>query len=223
MDSTSIPSLSDGAVGSRFVTQDEIDASRARRDQQWKAAYARLGQEPPQQQAQDESYDGRSLAEKLAANKIAKQEEWEEKSKLANQFRALEEDEIMFLDSIREKQEAEERLRRETEGEELKNFREAVAARNSASSNPPPSLTPSASAAAAAAAKPAQPLTKKPEGKRTLKGLVVKKKAVGKGGKASGVAAAAVAKKPAASLKKPSSTDDQELPNPKRRKTESTS
>lgn len=29
----------------------------------------------------------------------------------------------MFLDSIREKQEAEERLRMETEGEELKNFR----------------------------------------------------------------------------------------------------
>jgi hypothetical protein len=30
----------------------------------------------------------------------AKQEEWEEKTKLANQFRALEEDEIMFLDSL---------------------------------------------------------------------------------------------------------------------------
>lgn len=29
----------------------------------------------------------------------------------------------MFLDSIREKQEQEERLRLETEGEELKNFR----------------------------------------------------------------------------------------------------
>lgn len=42
----------------------------------------------------------------------------------ANQFRALEEDEIMFLDSIREKQEEEERVRKEMDGEELKNFRE---------------------------------------------------------------------------------------------------
>ena len=45
---------------------------------------------------------------------------------LANQFRALEEDEIMFLDSIRERQEAEERQRREMDGEEVKNFKEYV-------------------------------------------------------------------------------------------------
>ena len=30
-----------GTVGSRFVSQDEIDDARARRDEQWKAAYAR--------------------------------------------------------------------------------------------------------------------------------------------------------------------------------------
>ncbi|KAG6885452.1 hypothetical protein C0993_001532 [Termitomyces sp. T159_Od127] len=134
-DSTTIPSLSAGVVGSRFVTETELDTAKARRDEQWKAAYARLGQEPPPQQ-QEDSYDGRSLAE------IAKQEEWEEKTKLgkqcnahifiilstltlaANQFRALEEDEIMFLDSIRERQEAEERLRKEQDGEQVKNFRE---------------------------------------------------------------------------------------------------
>lgn len=57
-----IPSLSTGIVGSRFVSQDEVDTARARRDEQWKAAYARLGQEPPPQQ-QEDSYDGRSLAE----------------------------------------------------------------------------------------------------------------------------------------------------------------
>ena len=59
-----------------------------------------------------------------APPQAAKQEEWEEKTKLANQFRALEEDEIMFLDSVREKQEEEERLRKERDGEELKGFRE---------------------------------------------------------------------------------------------------
>ena len=41
-----------------------------------------------------------------------------------NQFRALEEDEVLFLDSVLEKQREEERLRKEMEGEELKNFRE---------------------------------------------------------------------------------------------------
>ncbi|EEB98795.1 hypothetical protein MPER_01637, partial [Moniliophthora perniciosa FA553] len=48
---------------------------------QWKQACARLGQEPPPQQ-QEDAYDGQSLAEKLAANRAAKQEEWEEKTKL---------------------------------------------------------------------------------------------------------------------------------------------
>jgi hypothetical protein len=42
---------------------------------------------------------------------------------VANQFRALEEDEIMFLDSIREKQAEEERLRKAQDGEELSDFR----------------------------------------------------------------------------------------------------
>lgn len=166
-----IPSLSTGIVGSRFVSQDEVDTARARRDEQWKAAYARLGQEPPPQQ-QEDSYDGRSLAEKLAANRIAKQEEWEEKTKLANQFRALEEDEIMFLDSIRERQEEEERQRKEKDGEEVRGFKEAVAARASAANNPPPIL-----GRVAESAPPLKPLpvTKK-DPKKVLKGVVVKKK-----------------------------------------------
>jgi hypothetical protein len=57
-----IPSISSGVVGSRFVTENEIDLAKARREEQWKAAYARLGQEPPPQ-PKEEVYDGRSLAE----------------------------------------------------------------------------------------------------------------------------------------------------------------
>ena len=58
---------------------------------------------------------------------------------LANQFRALEEDEIMFLDSIRERQEQEERQRKEKDGEEVKGFKECVqiAFRSSTSDNRP--------------------------------------------------------------------------------------
>lgn len=81
----SIPSLSAGAVGSRFVSQEELDTAKAKRDEQWKAAYARsfaelhrillpqltneltfrLGQEPPPQPVED-VFDGRSLAEVCA-------------------------------------------------------------------------------------------------------------------------------------------------------------
>jgi len=63
-----IPSISEGSVGSRFVSQSELETAKARRDEQWKAAYARLGQEPPPQ-PQEDVFDGRSLAEKLAANR----------------------------------------------------------------------------------------------------------------------------------------------------------
>ncbi len=41
-----------------------------------------------------------------------------------NQFRALEEDEVLFLDSLAEKQREEEKARKEIEGEEIKNFRQ---------------------------------------------------------------------------------------------------
>ncbi|KAJ6604766.1 N-terminal domain of NEFA-interacting nuclear protein NIP30-domain-containing protein [Mycena vulgaris] len=170
MEESMIPSLSSAGIGSRFVSQDDVDTAKARRDEQWKAAYARLGMEPPPQQQEDFS-DGRSLAEKLAANKIAKQEEWEEKTKLANQFRALEEDEIMFLDSVRERQEEEERQRKEKDGEEVQNFKEAVAARTNAVNNPPP-MAPKP--AVAAPSKPAPAPARK---KGPLKGVVVKKKA----------------------------------------------
>jgi hypothetical protein len=36
-----IPSISSGSVGSRFVSQTDLDKAKAVRDEQWKAAYAR--------------------------------------------------------------------------------------------------------------------------------------------------------------------------------------
>lgn len=202
-----LPSLSAGPVGSRFVSQEDLETAKARRDEQWKAAYARLGQEPPPQQQHEDSYDGRSLAEKLAANRIAKQEEWEEKTKLANQFRALEEDEIMFLDSVRERQEAEERQRKEKDGEEVKGFKEAVAARTSAVNNPPPLLAASTSTAPPKPSK-ATPSVRK-DAKRSLKGVVVKKKPK-----------VPISPKPTAAVTTPAiAKDETEPPNPKRQKT----
>jgi hypothetical protein len=41
-----------------------------------------------------------------------------------NQFRSLEEDEVVFLDSVRDEQLEEERKRKERDGEEVRGFRE---------------------------------------------------------------------------------------------------
>lgn len=90
--------------------QAQIEEDRKRRQQQREEAAAPGGE--------------KSLYEVLQANKAAKQAAFEEASKLKNQFRALDDDEVEFLDGVRERRRAEEeRLRRETE-EGLKGFRE---------------------------------------------------------------------------------------------------
>ncbi|KIK47284.1 hypothetical protein CY34DRAFT_262703 [Suillus luteus UH-Slu-Lm8-n1] len=171
-----LPSVSVSGVGSRFISQNDLEEAKARRDDQWKAAYARLGQVPPPQPVED-SFDGRSLAEKLAANRAAKQEEWEEKTKLANQFRALEEDEIMFLDSIREKQAEEERLRKAQDGEELSDFRKAVAARENDLNKPTQPMAQPRKQSDDTPEKPKVTVAAfKKDAKKTLKGVVVKKR-----------------------------------------------
>ncbi|KAK5653931.1 hypothetical protein OQA88_7856 [Cercophora sp. LCS_1] len=66
----------------------------------------------------------KSLYEVLQANKAAKQAAFEEANRIKNQFRALDDDEIDFLEGVREtKREEEERAKREVE-EGLRAFRE---------------------------------------------------------------------------------------------------
>ncbi|KAK1967304.1 hypothetical protein LY78DRAFT_692126 [Colletotrichum sublineola] len=92
------------------IVQRELEAERKRREE------ARL-----------KSVEGgeRSLYDVLQANKAAKQAAFEEANKIRNQFRALDDDEIEFLDEVREAKRAEEeRVRRETE-EGLAAFRRA--------------------------------------------------------------------------------------------------
>ncbi|CAG7848868.1 SubName: Full=Uncharacterized protein {ECO:0000313/EMBL:CCA72540.1} [Serendipita indica DSM 11827] len=114
--------MDDVHLPSRFVSQKEIDETNAKKDELWKAAYARMGQEPPPQ-APAEAYDGRSLAEKLAANRAAKDEEYANAHKLSAQFRPLNPDEVGFLDSIALKRFEEEQSVKRDEAAELKNFR----------------------------------------------------------------------------------------------------
>ncbi|KAG8768454.1 hypothetical protein FRC12_005552 [Ceratobasidium sp. 428] len=208
-----------GSVGSRFVSQAEIDSAKERRDADWKAAYARLGQEPPPKPVEDETYDGRSLYEgeepafQLKSSLVtdcqtAKQEEWEEKTKLSNQFRALEEDEIHFLDGIMDEKIIKEKKRKDEENEELKNFREAVAqkaAQQSAAPAPtssttkPPTTKPAASSTALAKNQP------KKNQKSLLKGAIVRKPTGAKPGSATSPTTSA-APKPAVQPDSPTKT-----------------
>ncbi|KAK3323709.1 N-terminal domain of NEFA-interacting nuclear protein NIP30-domain-containing protein [Cercophora scortea] len=89
----------------------QLEADRLARDEARKAATANLAGE-------------KSLFEVLQANKNAKQAAIDEANRLKNQFRALDDDEIEFLDGVRERKRAdEERVRRETE-EGVRAFRE---------------------------------------------------------------------------------------------------
>jgi len=146
---------------------------------------------------------------------VAKQEEWEEKTKLANQFRALEEDEIMFLDSIRERQEEEERQRKEKDGVEVMDFKKAVAARENATNNPPPmiSSTPKPTNAPSDNTQ-GKTVPAKKDIKKSLKGVMVKKKPKA----AAAPTTAATHEKRSADGESKAESDSQ--PEPKRRRVE---
>lgn len=104
--------------------------SGAKRSEEWAAVQAQVEEDRRrrQQQREEAAAEGgggdKSLYEVLQANKAAKQAAFEEANKIKNQFRPLDDDEVEFLDGVRERRRAEEeRLRRETE-EGLRGFRE---------------------------------------------------------------------------------------------------
>ncbi|KAG6026476.1 hypothetical protein E4U41_001261 [Claviceps citrina] len=102
------PHIADTSIEWAAVQKELEDARRARAAQRIKAA----------------SGEERSLYDVLQANKAAKQAAFEEQTKIRNQFRALDDDEIEFLDEVKAaKRMEEERVRRETE-EGLRAFRE---------------------------------------------------------------------------------------------------
>ncbi|KNE99439.1 hypothetical protein PSTG_07366 [Puccinia striiformis f. sp. tritici PST-78] len=77
----------------------------------------------------NEDYDGRSLYEKLKETKDKKQEAFEEKLKFKNQFRALDDEEVAFLDDAAEEQRAIEIAKQEEIQKEMRRFKEAIATR----------------------------------------------------------------------------------------------
>lgn len=121
-----------GPAGSWRRQQEERAAQeqRARLQEEWASVQKEL--EADKKRRADEARERAlqnggqaSLFEALQANKAAKQAAFDEKHAIKNQFRGLDDDDVDYLDDVRERMRAdEERRRRETE-EELAAFRAA--------------------------------------------------------------------------------------------------
>lgn len=171
-----------GSVTSRFVSQIDLEEAQKKREEEVRATYARLGQSPPPEAlaaarreaggSDGSTYDPRSLYERLKANKDAKQEAIDEKLKLGNQFRGIDDSESVFLAQIaKQKMEAERLKERETK-DELERFRKATLAKEA---SPPtlPTKTSTVPITASSGIKKGKTAKRKREG---LLGVVKKKK-----------------------------------------------
>jgi len=108
---------------SGFVSGGTVDAP-VERDDVWLKAQQEIEAKRLQKQDEGRQENGKSLYETLQANKAAKQDAFEEAIRLKNQFRALDEDEVDFLDSVSQQTRArEDAVRRET-AEQLNLFRQ---------------------------------------------------------------------------------------------------
>lgn len=92
------------------AVQADLDAARAKRQEERRRAA--------------EGQEGQSLFEVLQANKAAKQAAFEEANKLQNQFLSLNEDDIGFLDEVREKKRKDEESQKLEIEQGLKGFKE---------------------------------------------------------------------------------------------------
>ncbi|KAL3458774.1 N-terminal domain of NEFA-interacting nuclear protein NIP30-domain-containing protein [Aspergillus heterothallicus] len=108
-------------MSSGFVSAG-TDQEPVERGDEWRRVQQEL-EEERRRKAELGKQDGKSLFEVLQQNKMAKQEAFEEKIKLKNQFRALDEDEVDFLDSIMESTRAQEATVKKETAEQLELFR----------------------------------------------------------------------------------------------------
>nr|POE54907.1 hypothetical protein CFP56_64580 [Quercus suber] len=126
---------------SRFVSGG-TDERPTERDDAWVQAQQQLdAKHLARLDAAKQDGASKSLYETLQANKAAKQEAFDEKIKLSNQFQSLNEDEVAFLDEVLQSTRARERsVKRET-SEQVRAFKlqqEAAAAAELASPPPEP-------------------------------------------------------------------------------------
>ncbi|KAL4813695.1 N-terminal domain of NEFA-interacting nuclear protein NIP30-domain-containing protein [Aspergillus spinulosporus] len=109
-------------MSSGFVSAG-TDQEPIERDDEWVRVQKELEEERRRKAELGKQDGGKSLYDVLQQNKMAKQEAFEEKIKLKNQFRALDEDEVEFLDSIMESTRAHEATVKKETAEQLEQFR----------------------------------------------------------------------------------------------------
>ncbi|KKY13943.1 putative nefa-interacting nuclear protein nip30 [Phaeomoniella chlamydospora] len=109
-------------MSSGFVSEGGAEES-APRDNAWLKVQRDLEAKRAQKIEQGKQEGGKSLYEVLQQNKAAKQEAFEESTRLKNQFRTLDEDEVEFLDSVLESTRAQEAAVRKETREQLEAFR----------------------------------------------------------------------------------------------------
>ncbi|XP_013410838.1 protein FAM192A [Lingula anatina] len=106
----------------KFVSEDEIEEQKKRRQEEWEKV--RTADQPIE--APEEDYDHRSLFERLQEQKQKKDDEYNEKYKLSNMVKGLEDDEAQFLDFVSVKQEQIMRAREKENEEALEEYKNAV-------------------------------------------------------------------------------------------------
>ncbi|KAL4905835.1 hypothetical protein BDW74DRAFT_13345 [Aspergillus multicolor] len=109
-------------MSSGFVSAG-TDQEPVERDDEWLRVQKELEDERRRKAELGKQEGGKSLYDVLQQNKMAKQEAFEEKIKLKNQFRALDDDEVDFLDSILESTRAQEATVKKETAEQLEAFR----------------------------------------------------------------------------------------------------
>ncbi|KAK3672665.1 hypothetical protein LTR78_007477 [Recurvomyces mirabilis] len=107
---------------SRFVSAG-TDEAPTERDEAWQKAQQQIEATKQPKLRPGEQEGGKSLYETLQANKVAKQDAFEDASRLRNQFRSLDEDEIEFLESVMESSRSKEAEVKKDTKEQLEAFR----------------------------------------------------------------------------------------------------
>eukprot|EP00039_Didymoeca_costata_P029482 m.24824 g.24824 ORF g.24824 m.24824 type:complete len:197 (+) comp7649_c0_seq4:380-970(+) len=112
------------AVLKSFVSEKEIETVRQKKQEEWEKT--RTADQPLERP--EEVHDPRTLYERLQANKIKKDEEFEEALKFKNQiYKGLDADEFEHIEKIKKREYEETVQRYREEGKQLKKFREEVA------------------------------------------------------------------------------------------------
>ncbi|XP_076302768.1 PSME3-interacting protein [Lasioglossum baleicum] len=110
-------------MSSGFISEAEIAEQRRIRQEEWERV--RTADQPLE--APEESYDSRSLYERLQEQKNKRDAEYEEAHKLKNMIKGLDDDEVEFLDLVDRTKLEEERKKNLEEEKEMRDFKAAVA------------------------------------------------------------------------------------------------